>query len=114
MVEGTVEHVSADAADGGSSPNAERRAQQEPPLVYKALVALNSMRLEMDGETFALAAGMQTNAEILLSVVRSDAIRWSTTLRMGGLVSAIPHIASAVLMSNGMRAHDAGRVAHIH
>lgn len=48
------------------------------------------------------------------SMVRSDAIKRSIALRMGGLVSAIPHIASAMLMSNGMRAHDAGRVAHIH
>jgi hemolysin D len=67
MVDGTVEHVSADSADGGSSPNAANDAHSKtPPLVYKALVALNSMRLGMDGETFALAAGMQTNAEILL------------------------------------------------
>jgi hemolysin D len=71
MVEGIVEHVSADSADSGSSPHAATEANKQtpgkaPPLVYKALVALDSMRLKMDGETFALAAGMQANAEILL------------------------------------------------
>ena len=63
MVDGTVEHVSADSAD---SSNNDKTAGKPQPLVYKALVALDSMRLEMDGEHFALAAGMQANAEILL------------------------------------------------
>ena len=69
MVEGTVEHVSADSADsnttGGTSPNEKPQARSQP-LVYKALITLKSMSLEMDGERFALNAGMQTNAEILL------------------------------------------------
>ena len=68
MVEGTVEHVSADAADGNthgqSSPNDPVRKTQ--PLVYKALVRLKDMALNMEGQTFQLAAGMQTNAEIHL------------------------------------------------
>jgi len=68
MVEGTVEHVSADAADGNthgqSSPNDPVRKTQ--PLVYKALVRLKDMALNMDGQTFQLSAGMQTNAEIHL------------------------------------------------
>lgn len=63
MVDGTVEHVSADSAD---SSNNDKTAGKTQPLVYKALVALNSMHLEMDGEHFALSAGMQANAEILL------------------------------------------------
>lgn len=63
MIDGTVEHVSADSAD---SSNNDKAADKARPLVYKALVALNSMRLEMDGKQFALAAGMQANAEILL------------------------------------------------
>lgn len=68
MVEGTVEHVSADAADnntgnGNTQTDPARRSQ---PLVYKALVALQRMNLEMDGERFGLSAGMQTNAEIRL------------------------------------------------
>ncbi|MBS1191327.1 MAG: type secretion rane fusion protein, HlyD family [Rhodocyclaceae bacterium] len=69
MVEGTVEHVSADAADNAtgngnaSSPDLGRKSQ---PLVYKALVALQAMALQMDGERFPLSAGMQANAEIKL------------------------------------------------
>ncbi|HNO13229.1 MAG TPA: HlyD family type I secretion periplasmic adaptor subunit, partial [Accumulibacter sp.] len=72
MVEGTVEHVSADAADGGmghsaggNAPNDKGRKNPQP-LVYKALVRLKAMKLEMDGARFALGAGMQTNAEIML------------------------------------------------
>lgn len=66
MAEGVVEHVSADAADntGGDGPGGGANGQK--PLVYKALVGLRSMRLEMDGQRFSLAAGMQTSAEILL------------------------------------------------
>lgn len=68
MVEGTVEHVSADAADqnsnnGNTSPDPVKRAQ---PLVYKALIVLQAMQLNMNGQRFALSAGMQTHAEILL------------------------------------------------
>ena len=68
MAEGVVEHVSADAADSaanGSGP-ASDRSGKPMPLGYKALVALKSMNLEMNGERFRLAAGMQTQAEILL------------------------------------------------
>ena len=69
MVEGTVEHVSADAADGntgtGATPN-DKAPGKNQPLVYKALITLKAMRLEMDGEKFPLSAGMQSSAEILL------------------------------------------------
>ena len=69
MVEGLVDHVSADSADGntstGTAPN-ERAPAKSQPLVYKALISLKSMVLEMDNERFVLAAGMQSNAEILL------------------------------------------------
>lgn len=73
MVAGTVEHVSADAADGnagnGNLPNngsaPADKAAKAPPL-YKALVVLKAMHLEMDGERFNLGAGMQASAEILL------------------------------------------------
>jgi hemolysin D len=69
MVEGRVEHVSADSADSntgnGNSPNDKAPAKNQP-LVYKALVTLNAMHLEMDAQRFALSAGMQANAEILL------------------------------------------------
>jgi HlyD family secretion protein len=68
MADGTVEHVSADATDkvpdaGQGQTVSERRRQ---PLVYKALVKLQQMALEMDGQQFVLSAGMQTNAEIRL------------------------------------------------
>ena len=69
MVEGVVEHVSADAADANtnSNPSAGDRLQTKGSLlVYKALVTLNRMALEMNGERFALSAGMQSSAEILL------------------------------------------------
>jgi len=68
MVEGTVVHVSADAADGntaGGTAQNEKSARSQP-LVYKALVALKAMKLEVDGAPFALGAGMQTSAEIML------------------------------------------------
>ncbi len=69
MVEGKVEHVSADAADSntgnGNTPAADKSGKAPPPL-YKALVALKSMYLDAEGERFYLGAGMQANAEILL------------------------------------------------
>lgn len=72
MAEGVVEHVSADAADGFANSAANNatpatdKTGRSMPLGYKALVTLKSMTLEMNGESFKLAAGMQTNAEILL------------------------------------------------
>jgi len=67
MVEGAVEHVSADAADSNTSNGpASDKAAKAPPLVYKALVALKTMHLDMDGTRFPLGAGMQISAEILL------------------------------------------------
>jgi hemolysin D len=68
LAEGTVEHVSADAADTATAngvPNEENN-HSSMPLVYKALVTLKTMRLEANGRAFPLSAGMQTNAEILL------------------------------------------------
>lgn len=68
MVEGTVEHVSADAADNntGNGNSQTDAAKKNQPLVYKALIALKQMNLEMDEQRFMLSAGMQTNAEIKL------------------------------------------------
>lgn len=68
MVEGRVEHVGADAMDSATSNgnSSADQAKKGQSLVYKALVALQAMQLEMDGERFSLAAGMQTNAEIHL------------------------------------------------
>lgn len=68
MARGVVEHISADAADSSmnnSAPPADKSGRSMP-LVYKALVAIQSMSLEMSGERYKLSAGMQTNAEILL------------------------------------------------
>jgi HlyD family secretion protein len=69
MVEGVVEHVSADSADGNSgngAPIASASTMGGQPLAYKTLVNLKAMRLEMDGQIFPLSAGMQTSAEIRL------------------------------------------------
>ena len=68
MVEGSVEHVSADASDNntGNGNNQTDPSKKNQPLVYKALIALKQMRLEMDEQRFLLSAGMQTNAEIKL------------------------------------------------
>lgn len=70
MAQGVVEHVSADAADQNSqgvnsAPPLDNNGKPQQ-LRYKALVSLKSMYLTADGERFALSAGMQTNAEILL------------------------------------------------
>jgi len=68
IVEGTLEHVSADAADGNSGNAAAPgdRGARSPPLLYKALIALAAMQIEMDGRRYPLSAGMQASAEILL------------------------------------------------
>ena len=69
MVEGTVEHVSADAADAntqGQQNGSGERGAKAAPLTYRALVALKAMRLEQDSERLSLTAGMQASAEILL------------------------------------------------
>ena len=67
MVEGTVEHVSADAADNNTgNGNTQTDSAKKNQLLYKALVALKQMSLEMDEKRFTLSAGMQTNAEIKL------------------------------------------------
>jgi HlyD family secretion protein len=69
MVEGTVEHVSADAADGNGqgqqNGNGEKSARAAP-LAYRALVTLKAMQIGADEERLPLAAGLQTTAEILL------------------------------------------------
>ena len=68
MIEGAVEHVSADAAENntGNGNTQTDPGKKNQPLVYKALLTLKQMNLDMDGERFMLSAGMQTNAEIRL------------------------------------------------
>ena len=70
MLEGTVRQVSADATE---APSANTRSdvltgRDRPmgPLTYRALVDLKHQELESDGARYALAAGMQTSAEINL------------------------------------------------
>jgi len=69
MVEGTVDHVSADAAENNASANTDTNSSSgtpATPLRYKALVNLKRMELDLDGQRFPLSAGMQSNAEIRL------------------------------------------------
>lgn len=68
MIDATVEHVSADAADGAANPSGPTidASGRPAPLVYKALVVLKKMSLELDGQRLPLSAGMQTSAEVLL------------------------------------------------
>ncbi len=67
MVEGTVEHVSADAADASAaSGQGMERNGKAAPFAYRALVALNAAQIGQDAGRLPLAAGMQASAEILL------------------------------------------------
>lgn len=66
MAEGVLEHISADAADAREPAQIDKSSANHQPLVYKALVRLKEGMLRMDGESFPLSAGMQTNAEVLL------------------------------------------------
>ena len=68
MVEGTLLHVSADAADGNAGgPDSQNEAsRKDQRLRYKALVELRQMHLDMEGRHYALTAGMQAQAEIWL------------------------------------------------
>lgn len=65
MGHGTVEHVSADAQSEEEARD-KGSANGQRPLRYKALVALETGALEIDGRTYSLAVGMQSAAEILL------------------------------------------------
>lgn len=69
MVDGVVEHVSADSADSTTNKDStanDKAPARSTPLLYKALVTLKAMQLVMGEQHFALGAGMQTQAEILL------------------------------------------------
>jgi HlyD family secretion protein len=65
MIEGVVEQVSVDATDARDAAGARPAAQAEP-LLYRALVALKTTRLEGAGHALALIPGMQATAEINL------------------------------------------------
>jgi HlyD family secretion protein len=70
MVEGVLQHVSADATE---APSANTRSdalggRDRPmgPLAYRALVELERQDLAVDGARYALAPGMQVSSEINL------------------------------------------------
>ena len=68
MVDGTVTHVSADAADGQGKQNQSNQNgasnQNNDQAGYKAIVTLNQQALNSSGKTFNLTPGMQVAAEI--------------------------------------------------
>jgi hemolysin D len=70
MVDGTVTHLGADAADGQSQgkPNQPNQNgtnnQTNDQASYKAIVTLNQQALTASDKTFNLAPGMQVAAEI--------------------------------------------------
>ena len=73
MVNGTVERVSADAADGsmqGAQAAGDAAERGKGPgagaSAYRAVVGLAAMEIEQDGAPLLLSAGMQISAEVLL------------------------------------------------
>lgn len=68
LIEGVVEHLSADAAEAGGNGGGppERRADGSVPPLYKVSVAFADNALTRNGERHALAAGMRATAEIHL------------------------------------------------
>jgi len=69
MVEGSVAHISADAAEQGAAPMGNTPAAPKPPaeaLAYRTLVNLKSQTLEAGGVRYTLSPGMQVSAEIHL------------------------------------------------
>ncbi|MCF8198279.1 MAG: HlyD family type I secretion periplasmic adaptor subunit [Sulfuritalea sp.] len=68
MINAVVEHIGADAADGGttnagSPPDHVARGQ---PLLYRALLAIDPASRDPEGNHLPIAAGMQVSAEIHL------------------------------------------------
>jgi HlyD family secretion protein len=69
MVDGEVQHVSPDSSEQtAGNKNEKTRAEEEaqPPLSYRALVAMKTPYLLRDGVKHRLAPGMQVTAEIKL------------------------------------------------
>jgi HlyD family secretion protein len=67
MVEGEVAHVSADSADLSAAPATQGPGKSAgEALAYRTLVNLKNQFLEVDGEKYRLAPGMQVSAEIHL------------------------------------------------
>lgn len=68
MIDAVVEHIGADAADGGatsagSPPDHVARGQ---PLLYRALLTIDSAFRDPEGNRLPIAAGMQVSAEVHL------------------------------------------------
>lgn len=67
MVRGEVAHVGADSSDPSAAPATQGPAKSAgEPLAYRTLIDLKDQFLEVDGEKFRLAPGMQVSAEIHL------------------------------------------------
>jgi HlyD family secretion protein len=69
MLEGSVAHVSADAAEQGATAASSAPATPKQPtelLAYRTLVNLKSQVLDADGVKYRLQPGMQVSAEIHL------------------------------------------------
>ena len=69
MLEGSVAHVSADAAEQGATASNSAPATPKQPtetLAYRTLVNLKSQVLNADGTKYRLTPGMQVSAEIHL------------------------------------------------
>ena len=68
MIDGTIVHISADAAESGRGQPQPSDPQQELAggFRYKALVRLEEQRLLTDGQTMKLTPGMQVVADIHL------------------------------------------------
>jgi len=69
MLAGEVAHVSADAAEQGSTAGSSAPATPKQPtelLAYRTLVNLKSQTLDADGVKYRLQPGMQVSAEIHL------------------------------------------------
>lgn len=66
MIGGSVIHGGPDTSDGTNAPPkpGEDKAQQLPGLRYKALVALDTQYLNVDGKQMQLTPGMEAIAEI--------------------------------------------------
>ena len=73
MLDGEVNHISADATDKAAdasaqsqSADAEKAAAGQAPLSYRTFVSLNTSELVSRGQKFKLTPGMQVSAEINL------------------------------------------------
>lgn len=67
MVQGIVSHISPDAAEPQTPPEAKQGPGEEPKLAgYRTLVSLATPYLDVEGKRYRLSPGMQVMAEIHL------------------------------------------------